>query len=199
MKAWNSPSGVATGSISTSVVVLEPVPITILRSSKLMPTPTQNRSSVSRYTHTSDSTAVPTRCRHTASGRRVIVQFHPEHPLAVRREACAANAGELFGQFADRLPGLPARQGRECGNHIARSPATSTPYSIQRSVLAQIQAAEPEEVMPLGFLVRIKNDLFTGHGAGRALRIARPAGPSHRHRARGCGIARHTVCPAACG
>ena len=99
-----------------------------------------------------------------------IVQFHPEHPLAVRREACAANAGELFGQFADRLPGL---QPGKVANAEIISLVSRNIHAVQHptAVLAQIQAAEPEEVMSLGFLVRIKNDLFTGHGAGRALRI----------------------------
>ena len=46
--ARNEPSGVSTGSISTSVVVFDPVPITMFRSSKDSPMPTQKRSSVSR-------------------------------------------------------------------------------------------------------------------------------------------------------
>ena len=70
MNARNSPSGASAGSMSTSVVVLEPVPMTMLRSSKLRPTPSQNRSSCSRNTSTSADTGVPTLCRRTAQGRQ---------------------------------------------------------------------------------------------------------------------------------
>ena len=69
MNARNEPSGVSTGSISTSVVVFDPVPITMFRSSKDSPMLTQKRSSASRYTSTSSVTGVPTRWRITAYGR----------------------------------------------------------------------------------------------------------------------------------
>ena len=69
MNARNEPSGVSTGSISTSVVVFDPVPITMFRSSKDSPIPTQKRSSASRYTSTSSATGVPTWWRITAYGR----------------------------------------------------------------------------------------------------------------------------------
>ena len=60
-----------------------------------------------------------------------IVQFHPEHPLAVRREACAANAGELFGQFADRLPGLQPGKGANADLKIYNLDLTPYGYDVK--------------------------------------------------------------------
>lgn len=197
MKAWNSPSGVATGSINTSVVVLEPVPITILRSSKLTPTPTQNRSSVSRYTHTSDSTAVPTRCRHTASGRQESSNStqNTHWPSGVKHALpmpVNCSGSSLTGSPVSS----PARS--RMRKSYRSSPATSTPYSIQRPSLLRSKPPSRKKSCPR---IPCSHQKRPVHRAWSRARLAdpRPAGPSHRHRARGCGIARHTVCPAACG
>ena len=165
MKAWNSPSGVATGSISTSVVVLEPVPITILRSSKLMPTPTQNRSSVSRYTHTSDSTAVPTRCRHTASGRQESSNStqNTHWPSGVKHALpmpVNCSGSSLTGSPVSS----PARS--RMRKSYRSSPATSTPYSIQRPSLLRSKPPSRKKSCPSDSLFASKTTCSPGMEPG---------------------------------
>ena len=63
------PSGSPAGSSRYSLVSLLPTPSTIQASSRLEPTPTQNRSSGSVSTSASVLTSVPSRCRSTTYGR----------------------------------------------------------------------------------------------------------------------------------
>ena len=67
--------GSSTGTRSTSDVVFEALVTTIDFSSKLMPTPTKNRSSGSFQASASSTTGVPTRWRHTVHGRQAASSF----------------------------------------------------------------------------------------------------------------------------
>ena len=65
----NSPAGLAASSSHTSLVSFEAVPITSHLSSRDVPTPSQNFSSLSSNTTTSSDVGVPMTCRHTRYGR----------------------------------------------------------------------------------------------------------------------------------
>ena len=65
----NSPAGAAASSSHTSLVSLDEVWIISHFSSRDVPTPSQNFSSLSSNTTTSSDVGVPTMCRHTRYGR----------------------------------------------------------------------------------------------------------------------------------
>ena len=88
-----------------------------------------------------------------------IIKRHVEHPPRVRREACRADAVKALWQLIARV---------KVTNAEVVPLVTSRIDAVQHpsAVLADGQAAQREEIMPLGLAVRIKHHLLARQRTG---------------------------------
>ena len=104
------------------------------------------------------------------TGPPCVVEHGVEHPLRVRRDACAGDALKHLGQLRAALQVPDAEV-------IALVAADVDAVEHPATVAAQVHAADLEEVMSLGFPVRVEHHLFAGHGSGLAQRVDVGRGP----------------------
>ena len=99
-----------------------------------------------------------------------VVEYGVEHPLGVRCDARSGDAFKHLGQF---------RSGAQVPNAeiVAFIAAGVDAVEHPAAITAQVHAADLEEVMSLGFPVRVEHHLFAGHGSGLAQRVDVGRGP----------------------
>mgnify|MGYP007048171652 CR=1 FL=1 len=131
------------------MVVFDPVPITMFRSSKDRPEAFVRLAVDLHVIRDGDADMVT---HHRVWTPRV-VQQHVEHPLRVRREAGAADAVEPFRQL---LAGLEIADAEIVALVAARIGAIQHPAAV----LGDVHAADAEEIVALRFGVRVEHHLF---------------------------------------